>query len=91
MEAGKRIKREERRRRQDWGMTKGMSRRKGEKLKGEETKQGQTQTIHITASPSKTRGHMQRHSTKTASTEGPQLPHDPAAPVPQGIFQQAGE
>lgn len=55
-------------------MTKGMSRRKGEKLKGEETKQGQTQTIHITASPSKTRGHMQRHSTKTASTEGPGFP-----------------
>lgn len=56
MGAGKRIKREERKGGQGEGAATGINWRKGQKLKGKETKQGQTQTGSITMSPSKTGG-----------------------------------
>lgn len=86
MGAGKRIKREERKRGQGGEVTTGVNRRKGKKQSKDKRRQEASQLLQ--ARPG---GHMQRRSMKTASTEGPQLPHGPAAPVPQGVFQQAGE
>lgn len=87
MGAGKRIKRGERKRGQGGEVTTGMNRRKGKKLKRKQSKDKRRQEASqlLQARPG---GHMQRRSMKTASTEGPQLPHGPAAPVPRESFSK---
>lgn len=80
MGAGERIERA------GWGNSNRDEQEERTETEWRETKQGQTQTRSITTSPSKTRGHMQRRSMKTASREEPPLPHGPAAPVPPGTL-----